>query len=185
METNQNRLTILTQSEIQDYFGIPRFTQDDREYYFDILSDEKSLIPKNWPIHSKVNFILQLGYFKAKRMFFNFEMSEAEDDVAYIFDTYFPYEESIQIKPLSKPTRLKHQLTISRHYQYKKFEPKIATELSGLAKRVVRRSAKPVFILRELLGYLEKHQIIPPAYSTFQDLIGKCLSAERSRISGL
>ena len=118
METNQNRLTILTQSEIQDYFGIPRFTQDDREYYFDILSDEKSLIPKNWPIHSKVNFILQLGYFKAKRMFFNFEMSEAEDDVAYIFDTYFPYEASIQIKPLSK-TRLKHQLTISRHYQYK------------------------------------------------------------------
>jgi len=185
METNQNRLTILTQSEIQDYFGIPRFTQDDRKYYFDILSDEKSLIPKNCPIHSKVNFILQLGYFKAKRMFFNFEMSEAEDDVAYIFDTYFPYEASIQIKPLSKPTRLKHQLTISRHYQYKKFEPKIATELSGLAKRVVRRSAKPVFILRELLGYLEKHQIIPPAYSTFQDLIGKCLSAERSRISGL
>uniref|UniRef100_UPI001E5D08A1 hypothetical protein n=1 Tax=Vibrio hyugaensis TaxID=1534743 RepID=UPI001E5D08A1 len=35
---------------------------DDRKYYFDILSDEKSLIPKNWPIHSKVNFILQLGY---------------------------------------------------------------------------------------------------------------------------
>lgn len=51
MKNNNNRLTILTQSEIQDYFGIPRFTHDDREYFFEITSEESCLIQRQFGIN--------------------------------------------------------------------------------------------------------------------------------------
>ncbi|MCU7850433.1 MAG: DUF4158 domain-containing protein [Candidatus Thiodiazotropha sp. (ex Lucinoma kastoroae)] len=72
MKANQNRLSILTQSEIQAYFGIPRLTQEDREYYFELAANKVKLISENWPLNSKLYFVLQLGYFKARRMFFSF-----------------------------------------------------------------------------------------------------------------
>lgn len=68
MKVNQNRLSILTQAEIQDCFGIPRLTQEDREYYFDLAISEANLIKDSWQLNSKLYFMLQLGYFKAKRM---------------------------------------------------------------------------------------------------------------------
>ena len=43
MKANQNRLSILTQSEIQNYFGIPRLTQEDRGYYFELADNEINL----------------------------------------------------------------------------------------------------------------------------------------------
>ena len=71
MKANQNRLSILTQSEIEDYFGTPRLTEEDREYYFDLTDNEVNLIDHNWLLNSKLYFVLQMGYFKAKLMFFN------------------------------------------------------------------------------------------------------------------
>ena len=64
MRANQNRLSILTQSEIQDYFSIPRLTQEDREYYFELADNEVKLIGENWQLNSQLYFVLQLGYFK-------------------------------------------------------------------------------------------------------------------------
>ena len=52
MKANQNRLSILSQSEIQNYFGIPRLTQEDREYYFELADNEVNLIDDNWGAES-------------------------------------------------------------------------------------------------------------------------------------
>ena len=58
MKANQNRLSILTQSEIQNYFGIPQLPQEDREYYFELADNEVSLIDNNWRLNSKLYFVL-------------------------------------------------------------------------------------------------------------------------------
>jgi len=182
MKANQNRLSILTQSEIQDYFGIPRLTQEDREYYFELADNEVKLIGENWPLNSKLYFVLQLGYFKAKRMFFSFDAKEVDNDVAYIIGAYFPYDANHEFKVPSKQTRINQQKIICQHFSIHRYDRKIVTDLNDVAKRIVRRSAKPIYILRELLNHLDKYQVVPPAYSTFQDLIGRCLSEERQRI---
>jgi hypothetical protein len=90
VKANQNRLSILTQSEIQNYFSIPRLTQEDREYYFELADNEVNLIDDNWRLYSKLYFVLQLGYSKAKRIFFNFDAEAVADDVSHIIGTYFP-----------------------------------------------------------------------------------------------
>lgn len=183
MAVNPNRLNILTQSEIQDYFGFPRFTQEDREYYFDLTNSEVSLIEEKWLLSSKIYFVLQLGYFKAKRMFFRFDAEEVVNDTSHIFGTYFPYSIDRDFKVPSKQTRINQQKIICRHFSFRRYDKQTGTELKDVAGRIVRRSAKPIFILRELLGFLNKQHVVPPAYSTFQDLIGRCLSEERQRIS--
>ncbi|MDP2558476.1 DUF4158 domain-containing protein, partial [Photobacterium damselae subsp. piscicida] len=104
MAVNPNRLNILTQSEIQDYFGFPRFTQEDREYYFNLTNSEVSLIEEKWLLSSKIYFVLQLGYFKAKRMFFRFDAEEVVNDTSHIFGTYFPYSIDRDFKVPSKQT---------------------------------------------------------------------------------
>ncbi|MDP2568546.1 DUF4158 domain-containing protein, partial [Photobacterium damselae subsp. piscicida] len=79
--------------------------------------------------------------------------------------------------------RINQQKIICRHFSFRRYDKQTGTELKDVAGRIVRRSAKPIFILRELLGFLNKQHVVPPAYSTFQDLIGRCLSEERQRIS--
>lgn len=184
MNANQNRLTILTQSEIQDYFGLPRLTQEDREYYFDHSDIELSFIEDSWQLDSKLYIILQLGYFKAKQMLFNFNVDEVTDDITYILETYFPYQNNHIFKVPSNPIRVNLHKIICNHFNFQRYDKNIGNELGEVVKRVVRRSAKPIYILRELLNHLDKQQIMPPAYSTFQDLIGRGLSEERQRIGG-
>lgn len=182
MKAVRKRLSILTQSEIQNYFGIPRLTQEDREYFFELTDNELHLIDENWHLNSKLYFVLQLGYFKAKRILFNFDAKVVAEDVAYIIVTYFPDNGGHQFKVPSKPTRLKQQKLICQHFKFSRYDKQVSAVLKDVARLVIRRSAKPVYILRELLNFLEKQHVVPPAYSTFQDLIGNCLSEERRRI---
>lgn len=185
MNNNQKRLTILTQSEIQDYFGIPRFILEERECYFTLSDNDIGTIQESWSIHSKVNFILMFGYFKSRRMFFNYKWEDVSTDIAYILTKYFPEYSVTRIKISGKTTKIQQQKLICRHLNYQRYDSTMAAKLNDLSTSVVKRSAKPVFILRELLGYLNKQQVIIPAYSTFQDLIGRCLSDEKNRICEL
>lgn len=185
MEEQKNRLTILSQSEIQDYFGTPKFTQKDREHFFNLNVAELQLLLDTRGINTRIHFVLQIGYFKAKLMFFNYEGSEVANDVTYIVSHYYPEIANHELAPLSKQTKVSQQQAISQYFDYRRFSRDIRQSMVTVAARTVRRSAKPVFILRELLSYLEKERIISPAYSSFQDLIGSCIAEERRRINQL
>ncbi|MBT4289933.1 MAG: DUF4158 domain-containing protein, partial [Deltaproteobacteria bacterium] len=109
MNNNQKRLTILTQSEIQDYFGIPRFILEERECYFTLSDNDIGTIQESWSIHSKVNFILMFGYFKSRRMFFNYKWEDVSTDIAYILTKYFPEYSVTRIKISGKTTKIQQQ----------------------------------------------------------------------------
>ncbi|NHB86718.1 hypothetical protein C5471_02925 [Photorhabdus tasmaniensis] len=123
-----------------------------------------------------------LGYFKSRKIFFTYTREDVITDISYILACHFPDHSAANIKVPGKTTRIQLQRLICQHLNYQRYGSVMAEQLAELAARVVKRSAKPVFILRALLSHLNKNQIIPPAYSTFQDLIGRCLSDERRRI---
>jgi len=72
MKDPGKRLKILTNNEIQELYGLPHFFQDGREKYFYLNPLEMEELNNLRSKSSKVYFILQLGYFKAKKMFFIF-----------------------------------------------------------------------------------------------------------------
>jgi Domain of unknown function (DUF4158) len=69
MASDSRRLSILTAQEIDDLYGLPRFTEDDRRLHFDLSPTERELVDSVFTISVAVHLVLQLGYFKAKRQF--------------------------------------------------------------------------------------------------------------------
>ena len=107
------RLAILGSAEIEAIYGRPCFTQEERDEYFGLSAQEKEALGQFHSLKSRTFFILQLGYFKARRIFFIFDLGDAKEDAAYIREKYFPgvHDDGPEI---AKRTRLKqHKLILA------------------------------------------------------------------------
>ena len=80
MNTTQKRLRILGDDEIEALYERPHFTPEERWQYFALSQTEKEVLQTLRSVKSQIYFILQLGYFKAKHLFFTFALDEVEED---------------------------------------------------------------------------------------------------------
>jgi len=185
MASESHRLSILSDDEIEDLYGLPRFTDDDRQLYFDLSSVEKAAAGDIRRASVAAHLILELGYFKAKRQFFALELSEVENDLLYIIKTYFPERTIDDIRAPSRPTRGLLQKTVLELFDYRLCGTKERSEIEAKAERFATLSTQPIFILREILQQLSINRVVAPSYSSLQDIVGKAVSGERARITGL
>ena len=63
MATALRRLLILGAQEIDDIYGLPCFTEDDRRLYFDLSPAEREAVDAVYTISVAVHLTLQIGYF--------------------------------------------------------------------------------------------------------------------------
>jgi hypothetical protein len=182
MATDSRRLSILTAQEVDDLYGLPRFTEDDRRLYFALSPAERDLVDSVYTISVAVHLIVQLAYFKAKRQFFVYARETVKDDVGHVLHRYFPARDMADIKGLSKPTRLEQQQVILKLFGYQLCDATAKSELEQKAKRVAMLSTQPIFILREVLQYLTNQRIVAPGYTYLQDMVGRTVSGERRRL---
>lgn len=105
------RLQILGDDEIENLYGLPHFTPEEQNEYFALSTQETTIIGQLHSIKSRIYIILQLGYFKARHLFFIFPFSTASADVQYIQEQHFPTFQLTKYEP-TKVTRLKHQRII-------------------------------------------------------------------------
>ena len=118
MENPGKRLIVLEGDEVEALYGRPRFTHEERVQYFALSPKEKSVLDQLHSIKSRVYFILQLGYFKARLMFFIFHLNEVDEDVRYIGERYFP-DFKDDDPTIAKGTRLKQQRLILELCNYR------------------------------------------------------------------
>ncbi|MBU0580269.1 MAG: Tn3 family transposase [Candidatus Margulisbacteria bacterium] len=182
MAEMERRLTILTRNEIQDLYDLPRFTDEERAEYFYISPPEMNELENLRTISSKIYLILQLGYFKAKKRFFTFQLQEVKDDIYYISQKYYPEYIEVENIRLPRTTRIYQQKYILKLFNYKLFTRESKKELQDKAFYLATIHAKPVYIFKELFHYLEKQRIILPGYTTMQDIVSKAISTERERL---
>ena len=185
MNVNSRRLSILTKREVDDLYGLPHFSDEDRCLYFDLTTDEQLAVDAVHTSSATVHFVLQLGYFKVKRQFFVYERGAVIDDLGYILQKYFPSKDLATVKNLSKPTRLKQQQIILQMFDYRIADSTAKAELEQKAQRVAMLSTHPVFILREALKHLTHHRIVAPGYTYMQDMVSQIVVGERRRITVL
>src|SRR6266700_5254828 len=88
--TPPKRLHILDDEEIEALYGRPCFTGDERTDVFTLTQPEKDLLASFTHTPIQLYFLLQLGYFKAKQMFFTFAFDDVGEDVTYLLERYFP-----------------------------------------------------------------------------------------------
>ena len=177
------RLYILDDHERDALYGRPRFTPDERQRSFTLTAAEQAVCRHFRSLSSQVSFILQLGYFKAKQMFFTFTLAEVTDDVADILARHFPDAVQVNITPLTSLTRA-HQRTVIRElFTYRLCRTTERQQLLDRAQQLARLSTKPVYMVRELFHDLAHQRIVVPAYTVMQDLIGTALTFEQQRVS--
>jgi hypothetical protein len=177
------RLTILTPKELQTVYALPQFTDEERDTYFSLDPREKQALDEFGTFIAKMYFILQLGYFKAKKQFFVFDVQTVADDVTYILHRYFPTVAELSDLTISKPTRLAQQTEILRLLDYQICSREWKQKLQEKASQLVTIYTKPVYIFKELLNFLENHRVVLPGYSFLQEkVIGRVITDERNRL---
>ncbi len=178
------RLKILSQDEADSLYGLPRFTQKERDEYFTLSTEEKAALEQLHFHKSRLFFILQLGYFKARLMFFVFNLTEVEEDAAYIRQRYFPGLDDVD-PYIAKGTRLKQQGMILELCRYRNADAAIRRTLEACAQQVATVFGKPVYVFRELMHYLVEQRVVVPGYTTMQDIVGRALAHEQRRLAGI
>jgi Tn3 transposase DDE domain/Domain of unknown function (DUF4158) len=184
MDNPGKRLIILSSAEIDALYGRPRFTQEERAEYFALSDSEKAALGQLHSLKSRVFFILQLGYFKARCMFFLFSLRDVEEDVAYIRERYFPDFNDADPE-IAKGTRLKQQQLILGLCNYRDANAATQRRLEARAHQVARICGKPIYVFRELMHYLAEQRVVAPGYSAMQDIVGGALASEQRRLAGI
>ncbi len=90
MAKKDKRLTILSELEEFAFYGLPDFDYEQRTTYFTFTQEEIDLICRCREFHAQVYCAIQIGYFKAKHMFFHFKLNKIpKEDVEFILTRYF------------------------------------------------------------------------------------------------
>jgi len=128
-------------------------------------------------------FVLQLGYFKAKHLFFIFDLVTQYLDVEFILRKYFHQNTHKDLQSISKPTRLHQRQVISEFLDYKFFESSFLSTAIEQAALFAKRHNHSVYLFRSLLHYFHNNKIIIPAYSFLQrQIISKVMKTEQKRL---
>ena len=135
-----HRLAILSCEEIDELYGLPQFTAEDRHTYFDLSPPERAAIEAR-ATSTGVFLALELGYFKAKRQFFVFELQGVADDVRYLLARYFPGKTEAGVRSLpSRPTRVLIRQTVLALLGYRPWDASALQLLEERARRMAMRS---------------------------------------------
>jgi len=130
-----------------------------------------------------VFFILQLGYFKAKHLFFIFDFESQAADAGFILQKYFAGKKLNDLTTISKPTRLHQRQVICQLLHYRFFEESLLGTIIGQTALFAKRYNHPVYLFRCLLHYFHNRKIILPGYSFLQrDVISPVIRAEHQRL---
>ena len=187
IEIQSKRLKILSKEELHNIFDLPDFTSDERREYFYLNAQEKDFLVNLRSISSKLYFILQTGYFKSRHLFFKFEFTEVAEDVEYVLQKYFPEQKPHpeNFKAVAKSTKLIHQKAILKIHNYRlcgKSERQIIADKAGSFAKI---SAKPIYIFREIVSFLQEKLFVLPGYSLLQEIVGQALVREQNRLTEL
>ena len=187
ISASEKRIRILPTSEIDDLFSRPNFNDEERLFWFDLDQEERTLLQSKSSLASKVDLIIQLGYFKSKHQFFSFTLDEVPDDVSYVMNHYYP--DKVLVKSnLGREAKRLNQHTILKKLGFSLFDAHTHIPLlMEKSQSLCRISNDPLFLFRGLFDFIKAHKITIPGYTTFQErIISVALHRENNRLySGL
>ena len=140
----KDRIKILEDHEIDEIYGLPRFFPDERAYYFSLTQEEREIANSYRTLENSVLFILQMGYFKAKMMFFSFDFNEVQDDVRHILQQHFSFSLDINlVEPILRQTQYVQQQKILALYGHRACDAAERTHLTEKRYRLSRYLLSP------------------------------------------
>lgn len=176
------RLQALSPEEYELLWGHPVFSDSDRALFFQLNAREQAYFDQLRTPRTRANFLLQLGYFRARQRFFVLTPALVADDLVYLREKYLDGKPVPGLK-ISKVVRQRQLAWILEHFGFESMSPEIRDDLERRALNTARISGRPLYVMRDLIDYLRRERIVLPGYTTLQDIVRSALSAERHRLA--
>lgn len=181
----KNRLQLLTDAEIEDLYARPEFNAGERELYFSLSRDELTALKQYSTTKTRVAFILQLAYFKAKHQFFTFTFDDVRTDVDYILERYYKIKNAILPSSITRQSLNQQKNVILNLFGYQDWSPRQAGLVEAHLCELLRYYPKGHDTFRQLLVYFDNQKILLPTYRSLQDLFTQAFSKENERLGKL
>ncbi|MEI6553446.1 MAG: DUF4158 domain-containing protein, partial [bacterium] len=179
------RIYLLSEAEIVDVYARPDFNQCEKELYFTLNTRELDILNRYSNIRTRVYFILQLGYFKAKQRFFNFNFEDVLTDVEYILSKHSDDSKTILSGQISRNYADQQKNDILELLGYQDWLPKYSLQTEARICELLRYYPKIHNAVRQLLSYFESQNIIAPTYRKLQDMFTGAFSSEEKRLDAI
>ena len=175
------RLQALSPEEYELLWGQPVFSDSDRDLFFQLNSREQKFLGQLRTPRTKANFLLQLGYFRARQRFFPLDLALVADDLDHLSGRYLDGV-AVSTLNISKHTRQQQLEWILEHFGFQSLSLALRGDLEARALRIVRISGRPLYIMRDLIDFLRRERVVLPGYTTLQDIVRVALTTERQRL---
>ena len=135
MKNQGKRISILSLPEAREFYSIPKFTHQEREYFFTFTDEILDLAKHFNKVSNRVHFLLICGYFKVKKVSLVYGWKDIEQDYQYVANRYFPHANK-QKKNIDRVTRKRLYDTLFSTTDYKRCDQNIQNSLlSELTER--------------------------------------------------
>lgn len=182
---NLKRPYLLPEAEITDFYARPVFNHNEQLLYFEMSQTELDVLNQFGTIKTKVYFILQLAYFKAKNQFFTFTFDEVQTDVKYTLNKFFKRTDNSLQGCITRQLISQQKQIILSLFGYQEWSTEQATLIESHIGELLRFYPKGHDTFRQLLVYFDVQRIVIPTYRTLQDLFTRALAKENERLSQL
>jgi len=176
------RIQLLSEVEVSELYDLPEFNHTERQLYFTLTSQELDVLNNYSNIKTRIYFVLQLGYFKAKQNFFEIKFEKVQADVEYIL-SYFSYTtESVLAGQISRNYINNQKNDILSLFGYRNWAIKFDFKVQEYLCKILKYYPKIHNAARHLLTYFSNEKIIIPSYRKLQDIFTSALSVEDKRL---
>lgn len=183
--TNLKRIYLLPEAEIADLYARPVFNQNEQQLYFELTQVELDTLGQFGTIKTKVHFILQLAYFKAKNQFFTFTFDDVRADVDYVLAKFFKKTDVVFQGNITRQRINQQKQIILNLFDYQAWSVEQAIQVEAHIGELLRYYPKGHDVFRQLLVYLDNQKIVIPTYRSLQDMFTQSFVNERDRLDQL
>lgn len=181
--TQNKNLAIFSEAEKFALYGLPDFNNKQRREYFSFSEKEILLIKQNKYTRINIYCALHIGYFKAKKMFFQILWKDIpQEDLQFIIDHDF-HDRNLSKTSITNHEYYNQRKTIATFCNYQLWPKKCLPILHEQAIQIIKRDTAPNFIARGLIVFLDSIKLVRPGYSILQTIVSRSLADERKRIS--
>ena len=182
MENQGKRISILSLPEAREFYSVPKFTADERDYFFTFTDEELKFAKRLNKTPNRIHFLLMLGYFRVKKVCLIYGWKNIEADYHYIVDRYFPHANKHN-KNIDRDTRNRLYNVIFGLKKYNRCDQNIQnTLLSDLTERAAIYIDETQ-LFKDAIHLLKSMNVAIPKYSTMQTLLSKAIGYEENRMA--
>ncbi|MFI4919584.1 MAG: DUF4158 domain-containing protein [Legionellales bacterium] len=158
---------------------------NEQQLYFDLNQFELDIMGQFGTIKTKVYFILQLAYFKAKNQFFTFTFDDVRADVEYVLAKFFKKTDAVFQGSITRKRINQQKQIILNLFEYQNWSVEQAIQVKTHLCELLRYYPKAHDTFRQLLVYFDNQKIVIPTYRNLQDMFTQAFANEGLRLNQL